>query len=83
MFATGADPAEIVKAKGLTQVSDESAIAAFVDQAVAAHPAQVEQFRAGNEKVLQFFVGQVMKLSRGKANPQLAVALLRDKLSQS
>ena len=82
MFATGADPAEIVKAKGLTQVSDESAIATFVEQAIAAHPAQVEQFRAGNEKVLQFFVGQVMKLSRGKANPQLAVTLLRDKLSQ-
>ncbi|MBQ4107180.1 MAG: Asp-tRNA(Asn)/Glu-tRNA(Gln) amidotransferase GatCAB subunit B, partial [Lentisphaeria bacterium] len=80
MFTSGKDPAAIVEERGLTQVSDEGAIAAFVDQAVAANPAQVEQFRAGNEKVLQFFVGQVMKLSRGKANPQLVVQLLKEKL---
>ena len=80
MFASGKDPKAIVEARGLTQVSDESAIAAFVDQALAENPAQVEQYRAGNPKVLQFFVGQVMKLSRGKANPQLAVRLLKEKL---
>lgn len=82
MFATGADPAEIVKSKGLTQVSDEAAVASLVEQAVNDNPAQVAQFRAGNEKVLQYFVGQVMKLSRGKANPQLTISLLRDRLSR-
>lgn len=82
MFATGADPAEIVKSKGLTQVSDEAAVASLVEQAVNDNPAQVAQFRAGNEKVLQYFVGQVMKLSCGKANPQLTISLLRDRLSR-
>lgn len=80
MCASGEPPGSIVEVQGLLQVSDESAVAAFVDEAVAANPAQVEQFRAGNDKVLQFLVGQVMKLSRGKANPQLVQKLLREKL---
>ncbi len=80
MFRTGKDPENIVEDKGLAQVSDDSAVAAFVDQAIAANPAQVEQFKAGNAKVLQFLVGQVMKVSRGKANPQSVVALLKEKL---
>jgi aspartyl-tRNA(Asn)/glutamyl-tRNA(Gln) amidotransferase subunit B len=49
-------------------------------QAIAANPTQVEQFRAGNPKVLQFMVGQVMKLSRGKANPKLVSEILMEKL---
>lgn len=80
MFANGTDPDQIVEAKGLKQVSDSSAIVPFVEQAIAANPTQVEQYRAGNEKVLQFFVGQVMKLSRGKVNPQMVVGLLKEKL---
>ena len=80
MFATGKDPKAIVDAKGLVQLSDAGAVAALVDQAIAANPAQVAQYQAGNPKVLQFFVGQVMKLSKGKANPQLVVELLQQKL---
>jgi len=80
MLATGEAPEQIVTKKGLVQVSDEGAIAAFVDQAIAANPSQVEQLKAGNEKVLQFLVGQVMKLSKGKANPPLAVKLLKERL---
>ena len=64
------------------QVSDAGAIAAVVAEAIKANPAQVEQYRAGNEKVLQFFVGQTMKLSRGKANPQLVIAELRKQLAK-
>ena len=80
MFRTGASPDAIVKEKGLAQVNDDGAVAAFVDQAIAANPAQVEQYKAGNAKVLQFLVGQVMKVSRGKANPQSVIALLKEKL---
>ncbi len=80
MFATGERAAAIVKAKGLVQVSDSGAIAAVVSQAIAANPTQVEQYKAGNAKVLQYLVGQVMKLSKGKANPQLVVAELKKQL---
>lgn len=80
MFATGERAAAIVKAKGLVQVSDSGAIAAVVSQAIAANPAQVEQYKAGNAKVLQYLVGQVMKLSKGKANPQLVGAELKKQL---
>jgi aspartyl-tRNA(Asn)/glutamyl-tRNA(Gln) amidotransferase subunit B len=80
MFATGKGANEIIKEKGLAQVSDAGAVEGFVDQAIAANPAQVEQFKAGNPKVLQFLVGQVMKLSKGKANPKLVSDILNSKL---
>lgn len=80
MFATGESPKAIVEKKGLVQVSDEGAIAALVDQVIEQNPAQVEQYRGGNEKVLQFLVGQVMKLSKGKANPPMVVGLLKNRL---
>ena len=80
MFATGNDPETIVKEKGLVQVSDSSAVNAFVDQAIADNQPQVEQYRQGNPKVIQFLVGQIMKLSKGKANPQMVVELLKQKL---
>ena len=80
MFATGKAPAAIVKEKGLVQVSDSGAIAQVVTDAINANPAQVEQYKAGNAKVLQFLVGQVMKLSKGKANPQLVIAELKKQL---
>ena len=79
MVETGADPAAIVEAKGLRQVTDTGAIEAAVDAALAAHPAQVAQY-ATNPKVLGFFVGQVMKATQGKANPALVNQLLREKL---
>jgi len=80
MFTTGNSPSNIVKEKGLVQVTDSSEIEAFVNQAISDNQTQVQQYRDGNQKVLQFFVGQVMKLSRGKANPQMVVSMLKDKL---
>ena len=80
MFATGKAPGEIVKEKGLVQVSDDGAILKFVEDVIAANPAQVQQFRDGKTAVLQYLVGQVMKASRGKANPQAAIRLLTEKL---
>lgn len=80
MFATGNNPSKIVEEKGLVQVTDSSEIEGFVDQAIAENQTQVQQYRDGNPKVLQYFVGQVMKLSRGKANPQMVVEMLKEKL---
>jgi aspartyl-tRNA(Asn)/glutamyl-tRNA(Gln) amidotransferase subunit B len=80
-----ADPADvdvIIASEGLTQVSDTGEIAAIVAAVVAENPGQVEQFKAGKEKVLGFFVGQVMKATEGKANPQLVNELLREALSK-
>jgi len=76
----GAD--DIIEARGLRQITDSGAIEALIDGVIAANPEQVEQFRAGKEKVLGFFVGQVMQQSRGKANPGQVNALLREKLKQ-
>jgi len=74
------DADAIIEAKGLRQITDSSAIEAVVDEIMAANPAQVEQYRSGKEKVFGFFVGQVMKATRGKANPQQVNALLKEKL---
>jgi aspartyl-tRNA(Asn)/glutamyl-tRNA(Gln) amidotransferase subunit B len=65
------EPAEIVERQGLSQVSDPGAIEALVRDILAAHPAQVAQFKAGNEKVKGFLVGQIMKAAQGKGNPQM------------
>jgi aspartyl-tRNA(Asn)/glutamyl-tRNA(Gln) amidotransferase subunit B len=70
----------IIAKRGLEQITDSAAIERVVDEAIAANPAQVEQYRAGKEQVLGFLVGQVMKASRGKANPQQVNALLKGKL---
>ncbi len=75
----GAD--SIIEKEGLRQVTDSGAIEAMIDAVIAANPEQVEQYRAGKEKVFGFFVGQVMKASRGKANPAQVNELLRSKLS--
>ncbi|MSP20958.1 MAG: Asp-tRNA(Asn)/Glu-tRNA(Gln) amidotransferase subunit GatB [Alphaproteobacteria bacterium] len=80
MFATGKDAAAIVEEKGLKQVSDTGALEALVDKVIAENPKQVEQFRGGKETVITFFVGQIMKLSRGTANPGLVNELLKKKL---
>ena len=72
----------IIEARGLKQVTDTGAIEAMVDEAIAANPSQVEQYKAGKEKLLGFFVGQVMKASGGKANPAQVNELLRRKLSE-
>ena len=73
-------PDSVISRRGLTQISDTDAIEALVDEVIASHPAQVAQFRAGKEKILGFFVGQVMKMTRGQANPGEVNQALRRKL---
>jgi len=80
VFRTGDAPAAVVQRKGLAQVSDESSIEAAVDRVLAASPGEVERFRGGNAKLMGFFVGQVMKETKGKANPAVVNALLKKKL---
>ena len=80
MFETGDDPEKIVEERGMKQVTDTGAIEAAVDDAIAAGAAQVEQYTGGNEKILGWFVGQVMKATQGKANPQAVNEILRKKL---
>lgn len=80
MAETGKDPEAIVEEKGLKQISDTGAIEGIIDQLIADNAGQAEQFRAGNEKVLGWFVGQVMRATQGKANPGVVNQLLRDKL---
>ena len=71
---------EIIDKRGLRQITDTASIEAIVDEVLAANASQVEQYRSGNAKVLGFFVGQVMKASQGKANPQQVNKILREKL---
>jgi len=71
----------IIEAKGLKQITDTSAIEAIVDKVIAANPGQAAEYRAGKDKLLGFFVGQVMKETGGKANPGQVNAILKDKLS--
>ena len=70
-----------MKEKGLIQVSDTGAIEQFCDQAIQAHPGPVADYRAGKAAALNFLKGQVMKLSRGKANPNLVGQILEKKLT--
>jgi glutaminyl-tRNA synthetase len=77
---TGADPGTVIAERGLAQVSDEGAIAAIVDGVLAANAGKVEEYRAGKAALFGFFVGQVIKGSQGKANPQVVQRLVRDRL---
>ncbi len=81
IFETGKTPKAVVEEKGLVQISDTGAVEAIVRQVAEGHPAQVEQYKGGNEKVLGFLMGQVMRASQGKANPKLAEDLLRKLLN--
>jgi len=80
MWAGEGDADTIIESKGLKQITDTGAIESMIDEIIANNPSQVEEFRAGKEKILGFFVGQVMKASKGKANPGQVNQLLRDKL---
>jgi aspartyl-tRNA(Asn)/glutamyl-tRNA(Gln) amidotransferase subunit B len=77
VFDTGRAPAEIVEEKGLAQVSDTSELKAIVERVIDENPKEVEKYRAGKKKVLGFLMGQVMRATKGKANPQTANELLR------
>ncbi|MEI6323587.1 MAG: Asp-tRNA(Asn)/Glu-tRNA(Gln) amidotransferase subunit GatB [bacterium] len=81
MMASGKAPAVIVEEKGLKQVSDMGAIETFCDEVIAANPASVTDYKSGKEAALNFLKGQVMKLSKGKANPAVAGEILAKKLS--
>lgn len=83
MFATGKSPRQIVDERGLVQITDENALRLIVEEVVEANPKAVREFLSGNEKVLGFFVGQVMKATKGKANPQLANKLIREVLERA
>lgn len=80
MVETGKDPEIIVEEKGLKQISDEEGIRRIVQDVLQKHPAEVERYIKGEEKLLGFLVGQVMKATRGKANPQLVNKVLRELL---
>ena len=80
MFKTGKDATKIVGEQGLVQVSDSGAIESIIDDIMAGNAGQVEEYRGGKEKVFGFFVGQVMKASKGKANPAVVNELLLNKL---
>jgi aspartyl-tRNA(Asn)/glutamyl-tRNA(Gln) amidotransferase subunit B len=80
MVDSGKSAPQIVEEDGLAQISDSSAVIAIVDDVIAANPEQVASFRGGKEQILGFLVGQVMKASRGKANPQMAKELLQERL---
>ena len=80
MFATSKSPKMIVKEKGLEQVTDDSAIEVFVDQVVNENKDKVKEYLGGKDKLFGFFVGQVMKVSQGKANPGLVNKILKSKL---
>ncbi len=80
MWEGEGDADAVIEKRGLRQITDSAAIEAIVDEVIAANPAQLEQYRAGKDKLLGFFVGQVMKRTAGKANPGQVNQLLRDKL---
>jgi aspartyl-tRNA(Asn)/glutamyl-tRNA(Gln) amidotransferase subunit B len=82
MVESGEEPGAIVRARGLTQVSDASAIERVVEEVLDANPAQVAKYLGGNEKVFGFFVGETMKRMGGKANPAVVNQTLRRKLGE-
>ncbi|MEJ2059287.1 MAG: Asp-tRNA(Asn)/Glu-tRNA(Gln) amidotransferase subunit GatB [Gammaproteobacteria bacterium] len=81
MWAGEGDADAVIEKRGLKQITDTGAIEAVIDEVITANPAQVEQYRGGKDKLLGFFVGQVMKVSKGKANPAQVNDLLKKKLS--
>ncbi|MFW6127019.1 MAG: Asp-tRNA(Asn)/Glu-tRNA(Gln) amidotransferase GatCAB subunit B, partial [Thermodesulfobacteriota bacterium] len=81
MISTGHDPEEIIQEKGLAQISDAGALEAQAREILAAHPKEVAEYKAGKTKVLGFFVGQLMRRTKGQANPRLANEVFRKLLS--
>jgi len=80
MCLSGASPDEIIESKGLKQISDDGAIEDIINDVIKDNPTQVEAYIGGKEKLFGFFVGQVMKLTQGKANPKAVNRILKDKL---
>ena len=80
MVASGKTPEAIVKEKGLEQISDQGALEAIVDETLVENPKSIEDFRAGKDRALGFLVGQIMKKTKGKANPAMINDLLKEKM---
>ena len=82
MYRTGKTAEAIIEEKGLVQISDDSALAGMADEVIAANPGAVGDYRAGKEQSLKFLVGQMMKLSKGRANPALASEIIKQQLKE-
>ncbi|RXT04936.1 Asp-tRNA(Asn)/Glu-tRNA(Gln) amidotransferase subunit GatB [Ammoniphilus sp. CFH 90114] len=82
MIETGKQPAQVVEEQGLVQISDEGAIAGIIAEVVANNPQSVEDFKAGKTQAIGFLVGQVMKATKGKANPGMVNKMLQDELNK-
>ena len=80
MVASGKTPDAIVKEKGLEQISDEGALEKIVDETLAENPKSIEDFRAGKDRAIGFLVGQIMKKTKGKANPEMINKMLKEKM---
>jgi len=80
MFNSGDKPEDIIKAKGLVQISDTAEIERMIDEVIAASPKEHEQYRAGKTALMGYFVGQVMKKSNGRANPKSVNEILKSRL---
>ena len=80
ILETGEEPENVIERKGLIQNSNKDAIIKIVNQVISNNPNQVQQYKDGNEKVLQYLVGQVMRESKGKANPKLVNEILREQI---
>lgn len=83
MWASGDTAAAIIDREGLRQISDTAALEKIADAIIAAHPKQVEQYRGGKDKLFGFFVGQMMKETKGRANPEQAGAILKERLTEN
>ncbi len=80
MYRTGTPPDELVRSRGLQQVSDEDTLRGLIREVLAANPVQLEQFRAGKKGLAGYFVGQVMRRSGGRANPARVSELLEEEI---
>jgi aspartyl-tRNA(Asn)/glutamyl-tRNA(Gln) amidotransferase subunit B len=80
LLENGSDPEKLVAEKGLAQITDEGAIRKMIQDVIAANPKQTEDYRAGKDKLFGFFVGQVMKTTKGSANPEMINTLLKEEL---
>jgi aspartyl-tRNA(Asn)/glutamyl-tRNA(Gln) amidotransferase subunit B len=82
VWKTGKPPKEVIEEKGLVQITDAGALETAIEEVLKSSPAQLEQYKQGKEKLFGYFVGQVMKATKGKANPKLVNEILRKKLSE-
>ena len=82
MWNEGKEPDQIIKSKDLIQVTDNKEINNMIEKVIQQNPVQLDQFKSGKDKLFGFFVGQVMKVSKGKANPEKVNKMLKEKLKE-